>query len=105
MDITDDDRRRAALVAFLGAGLDPAPSRATLVSALADARRAVAALRSRDESISEWLVAEVRFRGIKENAAILAALEVTNDRDSIAVVYRQRYPLRAEELDEILECL
>jgi hypothetical protein len=99
---SDEDRKRAALISFLSAGLDPAPSRAVLVSALADARRAVAALRSRREPIAQWLTNEIRFRGVRENAAILAALEVSGERDEIVDAHRKRYPQRAEQLDEIV---
>lgn len=101
----DDDRKRAALVGFLSAGLDPAPSRAVLVSALADARRAVAALRSRREPIGQWLANEIRFRGVRENAAVLAALEFSGERDAIANTYRDRYPQRSEQLDNIVALL
>jgi hypothetical protein len=101
----DDDSKRAALVGFLSAGLDPAPSRAVLVSALADARRAVAALRSRREPIDQWFESEIRFRGVRENAAVLVALEVSGERDAIANTYRERYPQRSGQLDIILALL
>lgn len=101
----EEDRKKAALVGFLSAGLDPAPSTAVLVSALADARRAVAALRSRRESIDQWLANEIRFRGVRENAAVLAALEAPGDRDAIAYAYRERYPQRSEQLDSLIALL
>jgi hypothetical protein len=78
---SDDERRRAALVRFLSAGLDPAASRAVLVCALAEARR-TAALRLRGEPLAQWLANETRLRGVRENAAILAALEVSGDSDT-----------------------
>jgi hypothetical protein len=101
----DDDRKGAILVGFLSAGLDPAPSRAVLVSALADARRTIAALRSRREPIDQWLASEIRFRGVRENAAVLAALEVSGEPDAIANAYRERYPQRSEQLDNIVAFL
>lgn len=105
-DYDDEERRkRAALVNFLSAGLDPAPSRAILVSVLADARRSVAALQSRGESVTQWLESEARLRGVKENAATLAALEVSNQRETIANSYRKKYPERGPRLDIILPYL
>jgi hypothetical protein len=102
----DEERRiRAALAGFLSAGLDPAPSRAILVRALADARRSVAMLRSRKVSLAPWLASEIRLRGIRENAATLAVLEVANERDAIVDAYKQRYPQRAQQLDELVACL
>ncbi len=90
---------------FLCAGLDPPPSRAVLVSSLSDARRAVSLLRSRKEPLDQWLASEVRFRGIRENAATLAAMEASSDRDIIADAYRERYPQRADQLDAIIAWL
>lgn len=74
---------------------------------LAEARQAVAFLRSRGEPLSQWLAGEVRFRGLKENAAILAAMEVSeqHERTAIAESYRERYPQRTEQLDEIVAWL
>jgi len=101
----DDCRRSAALISFLGAGLDQAPSRVVMVTALADARRAVAMLQSREEPIVQWLAREVRFRGVRENAATLAALEVSSERDAIVNAYRDRYPQRADQLDDVMAWL
>lgn len=100
-----EDRRRAALIGFLGAGLDPAPPTATLVSALADARRTVSVMRFRKEPLREWLAKKARLRGIGENAATLAAMEISDERDVIAEAYRRRYPQRADQLDGIITWL
>jgi hypothetical protein len=100
-----EDRRRQALIGFLAAGMAPAPATAQLVSALAAARRAVAANRSRGRPVDEWLQGEIRVRGIRENAALLAALEIPEMRERIARQFRQDYPERASVLDEILTYL
>ena len=91
--------REAAVVAPLTAGLDPAPARATQVAALAEARRTVAAHQARGEAVDEWLAGEMRLRGIRENAAVIAVLEVPAYRERTAAIYRDRYPDRAPELD------
>jgi hypothetical protein len=99
-----DDRRRA-LIAFLSAGIVPAPANAQLVSALANARRHVAASHSQGRSIGEWLQGEVRIRGIRENAAVLAALETPEMREHVALEFRQQHPDREHVLIQILRYL
>ena len=64
--------RSAALIAFLGAGMPSPPSKALIVEALARARRAVAMHQGHGRALDEWLTGEVRLRGIRENAAVLA---------------------------------
>lgn len=90
---------------FLGAGLHPTPAMATLVSALASARRSVAAQRSRNEDIAEWLDSEVKLRGVRENAAIVAALEVPSEREKVADRYKNAYPERANLLRDLISSL
>jgi hypothetical protein len=99
------DLRRRALIAFLAAGMAPAPATAQLVSALANARRAVAANLSQGLPVGEWLQSEIRFRGIRENAAMLAALEIPEMREPVATRFRQEHPERENLLDEILAYL
>lgn len=95
-DLTDpEDRRVDAIVGFLGAGLGPAPSRATMLTALAEARHSVAASQARGEPIARWLENEARSRGVKENAATLAAMEATENLQDIAHRYRQCTPTAA----------
>jgi hypothetical protein len=109
-EITTDDstspspegRRQAAIVAFLSAGIEPPPSTAVMVSALAEARRAVAATHAQEWAFEAWLGSAVRLGGVKENAATLAALEVPRCRDQAARAYAQRYPNRARVLTELL---
>jgi hypothetical protein len=73
------------------------------VSALGNARRSVAALKSRGESLDEWLKSESRLRGIRENAATLAVMEIPEMRDTVALAYGQRYPDRVPALRNWLE--
>jgi hypothetical protein len=100
-----EKRHSAALVAFLGAGMQPPPSTALLVRTLADARRAVATNQARGLAVERWLAAEVRVRGIRENAAVLAVLEMPGWRDETARAYRQEHPDRADVLSELLAVL
>jgi hypothetical protein len=92
---TRNDGRQTALIALLAAGSTVAPSRAAMVSALADARRAVAIHRERELPLDGWLAGEFRFRGVRENAAAVAALETPEWRDHAAAVYRREHPDRA----------
>jgi hypothetical protein len=62
-DLRAEERRRAALAAFLGAGMRSPPSKALLVSALAGARRVVAEHRALGLALDQWLADEVRLRG------------------------------------------
>lgn len=50
-----------------------------------------------------WLAGEVRLRGIRENAAVLAALEVPLRRAEVAQAYRQQHPVGA--LNDLLAVL
>lgn len=95
-------RRGRVVLAFLGAGSPAVPSRASAVTALADARRAVAAHLARGEAIDEWLAGEARFRGIRENAAVLAVLEMPERQAEVAAAYRREHPERTEELNTLL---
>jgi hypothetical protein len=72
-----------------------------MLTALCDARREVAAHRARSQSIVLWLASEVRLRGIRENAAVLAALE-NPQQAQVAGSYRQRYPDRAAAFATLL---
>ena len=100
-----EERRRAVLVAFIGAGMHSPPSTALLVTALAGARRAVAMHQARGLAIDGWLAGEVRLRGIRENAAVLAVLEIPERREETAQAYRQEHPDRAAVLNGLLAVL
>lgn len=97
-----DDRRSQAITAFLGAGMHDLPTPALAVRALADARRSVGAFCTRGEPIDRWLAEQVRFPGITENAATLAALEVPEHRQQIAHSYASRHPDRLAVLQELM---
>jgi predicted phosphoribosyltransferase len=98
-------RHQRAVVAFLTAGMDPPPSTASMVAALAAARRAVAMHRATASPIDAWLASEVRLRGIRENAAVLAALEMPQHRAEVAESYRNQHPDRAEALTNLLDAM
>jgi hypothetical protein len=98
--------RRAVLVAFLGAGVSCAPSKALMVEALAGARRAVAMYQADDQAVDDWLAGEVGLRGIRESAAVLAVLELLpGRREETARAYRHDHLDRAGALDGLLAVL
>ena len=100
------ERRRAALIAFLGAGMGSPPSKALMVEVLAGARRAVALHQLHGRALDEWLAGEVRLRGIRENAAVLAVLELLPGRgEEAARAYRREHPDRAGVLGDLLAVL
>jgi hypothetical protein len=99
------ERRQAALAAFLGAGMPVPPSTALLVQALAGARRGVAAQQQRGLSVDRWLAREVRLRGIRENAAVLAVLEAPGHREETARAHRRQHPDRTDVLNGLLAVL
>ncbi|MER7280165.1 hypothetical protein ABT369_37580 [Dactylosporangium sp. NPDC000244] len=100
-----EEDRRHALLDFLNVGLPSPASTATIVTALADARRAVAAHQARGRSLDDWLTGEIRHRGIRETAAVLAALEVPDQRHQTAETYRHDHPDRSTVLDRLLAVL
>ena len=105
-DIPDSRKfRQDALIAFMGSGLASSPTKAQLVSTLATARRSIAALRARHQNVDGWLSSEVRLRGIRENAATVAALEIPELRDRVATNYRREHPERIKPLDALLNFL
>ena len=72
----DDEHRRDAVMAFLGARPDRPFSATLAVDAMASARQAVAAHLARGASIDEWLASETRIPGVRENAAVLAVMGI-----------------------------
>lgn len=110
--VGDEDRAqpgeeplRKAIMAFLGAGLHQAPTPATAVPALASARRMVTSLQSRREPIAPWLASEIRLRGIRENAAVLAVMELPEYRHGTAQAYARDHPERLDALRAVLAVL
>jgi len=106
VDTSAEERRRAALIAFLGAGMYSPPSKALIVEVLAGARRAVALHQPHGRALAEWLAGEIRLRGIRENAAVLAVLELLPGRREEAVrTYRHGHPDRAGALRDLMAVL
>jgi hypothetical protein len=101
----DEGRRGDAILAFLSAGLHDRPSRAVMVSALAGARRTVAMLQSRGEPVADWLASETRLRGIRENAAALAVMEIPEHRHDTAQAYAREHPDRLRIVGDLLAVL
>lgn len=97
--------RREALITFLGAGMAPLPTRALLVSALSGARCSVAALRHSEQLLGEWLKSEIRHPGIRENAAMLATIEILEMPDRAMREFSRKYPDRDQLLQDMLSCL
>jgi len=89
-------------MAFLGAGLHDRPSRAVMVSALAGARPTVALLQSRGEPVADWLASETRLRGIRENAAALAVMEIHEHRHDTAQACVRDHPDRIGVVGDLL---
>jgi hypothetical protein len=81
------------------------PDKAVIVMRLADARRAVTMHRERGLPPDGWLADEVRVGGIRENAAVLATLEVSEWRERATEIYRREHPDRVNVLDEFLVTL
>jgi hypothetical protein len=97
--------RRDVIIAFLGAGLHQPLSAALAVDALARARRTVAAHLARGASLSEWLDSQIRVPGIRENAAVLAVIEIPGHQDATAHAYALRHPERLKVLNHLLAVL
>lgn len=97
--------RLRALTAFLGAGMATAPTPDLMVRWLGEARRSVTIIQARGEPLDEWLASETRLRGIRENAAVLAAMEVPSMRDRVASEYAHQHPDRVETLQQLLKYL
>ena len=75
------------------------------VTALASARRAVAMHQARGLAFDGWLAGESALRGVRENAAVLAVLEVPERRAETAQIYRRQHPGRTDALNDLLAVL
>jgi hypothetical protein len=95
----------ARSASFLGAGLFQRPSLAQAVDALAFAYREVSFCRARGGSVRQWLAGEVHHRGIRENAAVLTAMEIPDFRNETAQAYVLEYPGRRSVLEDMLAAL
>jgi hypothetical protein len=99
------EARREALIAFLWAGVPDGPWIALAVDSLATARRAVATYCQHSEPVDDWLTSEVQLRGIRENAAVPAVLEVPQWRDQATAIYKRQHPDRTGALAALLAVL
>jgi hypothetical protein len=101
----EEQRRSEVIMAFLGAGLHQPLSRALALSALAGARRTVASLLWRGDLVADWLATETRLRGIRENAATLAVMELRECRHGTAEAFARDHPDRLDILRDLLAVL
>jgi hypothetical protein len=62
-------------------------------------------LPARGESAGQWLAGEVHHRGIRENAAVLAVLEIPDYRHHAAQSYALDHPGRPQALEDMLAAL
>jgi hypothetical protein len=97
--------RSDAIMGFLGAGMYSTPTPAAAVEALARVRSTVALLKERPDALSRWLLDEIKMRGIRENAAVLACVEMREPPLDLEGPYRQRYPDRQEQLDRLVHVI
>jgi hypothetical protein len=101
----DSDRSQAILDFLVGNLADPLP-KALLVTFLAEAYKAVAALQHAGKPVDSWLAGERQRPGIRERAAIVAALNSASiDKADLAESYCADHPERAVELAKLLDHL
>jgi hypothetical protein len=107
MSSRSDDVRVSAIVAFLGAGMDPKPSTATMVALMAEARRIAATIADQPDELSTWLASQLTRSGVAENAAVVIAVEYLPRPcvDQIALAYIQRHPDRDTALIALRDAL
>jgi hypothetical protein len=104
--VTADSDRSQAILDFLVGDLADPPPKALLVTLLGNAYKAVAALQHAGESVDSWLAGERRSPGIRERAAIVAALNSPSvNKADLAESYRADHPERAVELAKLLDHL
>jgi hypothetical protein len=105
MPARESDRSQPILD-FLVGDLDDPPPKALLVTVLANAYKAVASLQRAGEPVDAWLAAERRWPGIRERAAIVAALKSGSiNRADLVESYEAEHPGHAAELARLLEHL
>jgi hypothetical protein len=102
---TGSDRSQAILDFLVGGLADP-PPKALLVAFLANAYKAVAALQHAGEPLDSWLAGERQWPGIRERAAIVAALRSASINNAdLAESYCADHPGHAVELAKLLDHL
>jgi hypothetical protein len=92
-----DSGRPAGISAVLCAGVTPRPPEWLQVELLAAGRRAA------DADLAEfgrWAAEQVRLGGIRENAAVVAAMD-TGLRDQITATCLKAHPDRGNLIDEL----
>jgi hypothetical protein len=105
MPAYESDRSEAILDFLVGDLADP-PPKALLVTFLANAYRAVAALRQAGEPVDAWLAGERRWQGIRERAAIVAVLNSGSiNKAELAESYCADHPAHAVALAKLLDHL
>jgi hypothetical protein len=105
MRASESDRSQAILDFLVGDLVDP-PPKALVVTFLANAYKAVAALQRAGEPVGSWLADECRWSGIRERAAIVAALNSGSiNKAELAESYCADHPAHAVELAKLLEDL
>lgn len=104
----NESDRSEAILDFLVGDLADRPSKASLVTLLGNAYRAVAALRQAGE-VNTWLAGERRWQGIRERAAIVAVVAVLDsnaiNRANLAESYCADHPAHAAALAQLLDHL
>lgn len=96
---------RQARLALIATGADRRPEPWQVVERFAEASRAVAALRHRGLPLDGWLSEQIWTPGLRENAAVIAAMEQPEYRERIAREYIERHPDRAELVRALVEPL
>jgi hypothetical protein len=98
--------RSEVILDFLVGDLADPPSKALLVTVLAGAYKAVATLQQAGEPVDSWLASERRHAGIRERAAIVAALSSGSiSKAELAESYGADYPAHAVALANLLDHL
>ena len=85
---------RKARGGLFAAGMAYTPRPFQFVERIGEARRMVAGLSACGRRLEPWLQEEMRLRGLRENAAIIAVMEVPEYRDWAAGSFIERYPER-----------
>lgn len=97
--------RQSAVAAFLEAGIDPPPSKASMVAALGEARRMVNSIQANPQAVDSWLRGQIKMRGVGGNAAAIAVLEIPGLRDNAERICCEARPEQASLVRRLLESL
>jgi len=98
--------RSQAILDFLVGDLAQPPPKALLVTFLANAYKAVAALKQAGQPVDSWLAGERQWPGVRERAAIVAAFNSGSiNKAELAETYCADHPAHAVELAKLLDHL